>query len=378
MEERLVDVRPPLIAHRQPAILAQPRQRTLHHPPVPSQLLARVDPTAGDAWGYIPPPQGLPAAGEVVGFVGVQLLRALARPSGFPTRPLGRLDAIHGLLQNLRVMDVCGAENYCERDTSSVCHNMALRVRLSLICRIRAGSLTPLLAGTLAESKEALSQSMRSASPRRSKSARCSSSHTPASCQSRKRRQQVDPDPQPISWGSISQGMPLLRTKTMPVRAARSSMRGLPPLGLGGSSGNSGFMISQSSSDTSSLLMPMSVTSTHQQVLQGSLSSKTTSSSVRRYRSSTPKPPRARYSGRASPSSNESPTISSRSSSRTTRYGRIHRRKNTRTSRRSLSRSRSSARRRCASGSPPVRVGSPTNPPSCSTHLLRPTTLLGR
>jgi len=41
---------------------------------------------------------------------------------------------------------------------------------------------------------------------------------------------------------------------------------------LGGSSGNSGFMISQSSSDTSSLLMPMSVTSTHQQVLQGSLS----------------------------------------------------------------------------------------------------------
>jgi transposase len=28
----------------------------------------------------------------------------------------------------------------------------------------------------------------------------------PASCQSRKRRQQVMPEPQPISWGSISQG----------------------------------------------------------------------------------------------------------------------------------------------------------------------------
>src|SRR5215211_6721954 len=272
MEERLVDVRPPLIAHRQPAILAQPRQRTLHHPPVPSQLLARVDPTAGDAWGYIPPPQGLPAAGEVVGFVGVQLLRALARPSGFPTRPLDRLDAIHGLLQNLRVMDVCGAENYCERDTSSVCHNMALRVRLSLICRIRAGSLAPLLAGTLAESKEALSQSIRSASPRRSKSTRCSSSHTPTSCQSRNLRQQVDPDPQPISSGSISQGMPLFNTKTMPARAARSGTRGLPPLGFDGSSGNRGSMISQSSSDTSSLLMTMSVTSTHKQVLQDSLS----------------------------------------------------------------------------------------------------------
>ena len=220
-----MDVRPPLIAHHQPAILAQPRQRTLHHPPVPSQLLARVDPTAGDAWGYIPPPQGLPAAGEVVGFVGVQLLRALARPSGFPTRPLDRLDAIHGLLQNLRVMDVCGAENYCERDTSSVCHNMALRVRLSLICRIRAGCLTPLFAGTLAESQEALSQSIRSASPRRSKSTLWSSSHTPASCQSRKRRAAGRTRSAAISFGSISQGMPLFKTKTMPARATRSSIR---------------------------------------------------------------------------------------------------------------------------------------------------------
>jgi hypothetical protein len=100
----------------------------------------------------------------------------------------------------------------------------------------------------------------------------CSSSSTPASCQSRKRRQQVEPDPQPMTFGSISHGMPLFKTKTMPVRVARSSTRGLPPLGLGGSSGNSGSTTSQGSSLTSSLLMPTSVTSTHEQVLQGSLS----------------------------------------------------------------------------------------------------------
>src|SRR4051812_12588774 len=64
------------------------------------------------------------------------------------------------------------------------------------------------------------------------------------------------PDPQPISWGSISQGMPLFSTNKMPVSsAARSSTRGLPPLGLGGSSGNSGSTTSQSSSVTSSLAM---------------------------------------------------------------------------------------------------------------------------
>src|SRR5215218_4405418 len=55
---------------------------------------------------------------------------------------------------------------------------------------------------------------------------------------------------------SISQGMPLFSTKIMPVRAARSSMRGLPPLDLGGSSGNSGSITSQSSSVTSSLAIP--------------------------------------------------------------------------------------------------------------------------
>ncbi len=42
---------------------------------------------------------------------------------------------------------------------------------------------------------------------------------TPASFQSWSRRQQVMPQPQPISAGRSSQGMPVLRTKRMPVRA---------------------------------------------------------------------------------------------------------------------------------------------------------------
>src|SRR5215218_7945941 len=107
-----------------------------------------------------------------------------------------------------------------------------------------------------------------SASPRRSKSTRCSFSHTPASSQSRRRRQQVLPEPQPISWGSISQGMPLLRTKMMPDKAARSSTRGRPPRGFGGSGGSRGSMSSHSSSVTSFLLMLTSVPSTHEQVWQ--------------------------------------------------------------------------------------------------------------
>jgi hypothetical protein len=47
-------------------------------------------------------------------------------------------------------------------------------------------------------------------------------SHTPVACQSRSRRQQVMPDPQPISCGRYSQGMPVRSTKRIPVKAWRS------------------------------------------------------------------------------------------------------------------------------------------------------------
>src|SRR5215213_10333984 len=104
-----------------------------------------------------------------------------------------------------------------------------------------------------AESKQARSHSIWSASPRRFKSTRCRRSQSPASCHSRNRRQHVTPEPQPISWGNISQGMPLFSTKMMPVRAARSSTRGLPPCGLGDSGGSSSSITSHSSSLTNSL-----------------------------------------------------------------------------------------------------------------------------
>ncbi len=43
--------------------------------------------------------------------------------------------------------------------------------------------------------------------------------------------------------------MPERRTKMMPAKAARSSQRGRPPLGLGGSEGSSGAKAAQRSSD---------------------------------------------------------------------------------------------------------------------------------
>jgi hypothetical protein len=52
--------------------------------------------------------------------------------------------------------------------------------------------------------------------------------------------------------------MPLFKTNTIPVKAARSVMRrGRSPLGLGGSGGNSGAMTVHNASLINGVLMPL-------------------------------------------------------------------------------------------------------------------------
>ncbi len=258
-----MDVGPPLVAYRKPAVAGQPRQRPLDHPPVPAEPLARVLAPPGDAGLYAALAERLSPTREVVALVGVELRGALPRPAWLARRTPDRLDLVHKLLEGLRVVDVGGGENYGERGAPSVRNKVALRALFAAIRRVLADLLAPLLAGTLAESRHALDQSISSASPSLSSKARCSRRHTPASCQSRSLRQHVEPDPQPISLGSISQGMLVLSTNTMPVRAARFGTRGLPPLGLGGSGGSSGSTISHNSSVTNSFAMSRSVASDH-------------------------------------------------------------------------------------------------------------------
>src|SRR5215210_7503834 len=80
MEERLVDVRAPLVAHRQSLELIQPREVPLHHPPVSPQSLLRLDPSPRDPGDDVPRPQRPPVHREVVSLVRVQLARSLAPP----------------------------------------------------------------------------------------------------------------------------------------------------------------------------------------------------------------------------------------------------------------------------------------------------------
>jgi len=263
-----VNVITTLIADSKPTIVVQPGKGALNHPSMPAQSLAALHSFACYAAFDPSLAKSRSTSSVVIRLVSVPLVWTKARTPPLTTRALDRLDAVHHLFKHHTVMDVSTGQFHTKGYSFGFDHNVALRARFALICGVAPNSrgfgipfFTP-LARTVSESKLALDQSILSASPKRLSSARCSLRHTPACCQSRNLRQQVTPLPQPISWGSISQGRPLRSTKMIPARAARSGTRGRPPFGLGGSWGRSGSIISHNSSVTNGLLM-ISVTASH-------------------------------------------------------------------------------------------------------------------
>ena len=251
--EGQMDVGSALVAGSKAAELAEPCQCPLHYPPVPPEPRTALDTAPSDARLNVAADQGTTAAAMIVRLVGVEL--AGPAPGWSPGLP-DRRHGIDHLLQHDAVVNVGSRQADRERDALRIGEDVTLGARLAPICRVRACRRAPLLAATEALSRAARLKSMALRRPKRSSSTRWSVSHTPACCQSRRRRQQVMPEPQPISWGSISQGMPERRTNRMPVRAARSGTRGRPPLGLGGSGGRRGSITAQRASDTRGWLIP--------------------------------------------------------------------------------------------------------------------------
>jgi hypothetical protein len=249
-----MDIRPALVANPQAAEAREPRESALDYPPVAAEVLAALNPASSNAWDDGPLTALGPTVSGIVAFVGVQLGGTSPRTA---QGALDRWDRIEHGGQRQGVGAVRGAQAEREREAAPVDQQMLLAARLAAIRRIRAGNFAPLFAGTSRLSRHARDQSIWSAIPRRSSRTWCSRSQTPARCQSRSRRQQVTPLPQPSSRGSRSHGIPLRSTKRMPVSAARSGTRGRPPFGLGRSGGSSGAIRSHNSSLTRGLLMPL-------------------------------------------------------------------------------------------------------------------------
>jgi len=161
----------------------------------------------------------------MVGTVPLKGLRSLLGAAWFAADGGDGLDQRQGLGD---IMPIGFREFMGQRDPVCIGNQMVLGTRFTPVCGVRAGFLPPKTARTEDESTIALEKSIWSALRNWARRIWWILSHTPTFCQSRNLRQQVIPLPQPISCGRYSQPMPVLSTKRIPVRAARSET-GLRP-----------------------------------------------------------------------------------------------------------------------------------------------------
>lgn len=247
-----------LVANPKPAELGSPGMGPLDYPTMPPEAVFGLDPFACDAGADTAFPARTAAPGVVVTLISVQLVRTKSWPASWSGN--GR-NAIQQIVQNFGIVNVGGCQEHSQRNTFSIDEKMVFRARFAFVRRVGPSLFGPFFAATVAESTAARLQSISPARPNFSKNTRCRRCQTPAVCHSLSRRQQVIPLPQPISLGSISQGMPLRRTNRIPVRAARSDTRGRPPFGRGFSEGNKGAICSHSLSSRIGRILRPRITS---------------------------------------------------------------------------------------------------------------------
>jgi len=238
------------IAHSEPAELVQPGDSALDYPsgytemaPMFRTALANLRPDATSLQG----------ASMSFAIVSPVCLHTLGFVQWLAALTTNRLDASEQRHELRDIISIGLGQNDVERYALRFDEDMVFAAFLAAIGWVRSSFFPPCTARTDPLSAIAREKSILSAPRNLSSNTRCKRIHTPALCHSRNRRQQVMPEPHPISLGSISQGMPDCSTNRMPVNMRRSSRRLRPGCILRRRrTGNNGWTISHSSSSTSS------------------------------------------------------------------------------------------------------------------------------
>jgi hypothetical protein len=220
-----VDAGATFVPHVKAAKLMEPRQRALDDPARPAEATPMRGPALRQLRLDAAAVEGVAVRLRIIAAVALHESRLPQRSTGAPAQCRNAIDERQQLGH---VVAVRRREARDNRNPVGVGKNMMFRPGLTAIGRVRSSFFPPRNARS-----EALSTTARARSswPRRRNSVsktRWSRFHTPARCHRTSRRQQVLPDPQPISFGSICQGRPLRNTNRIPVKAARSGTRGRP------------------------------------------------------------------------------------------------------------------------------------------------------
>jgi hypothetical protein len=230
-----MDVSAALIAHPQAAELMEPGERAFHDPAVDPQTTP-VGGTPFSQHRFNPAsPQGLTMGLRIIPAVTLHAVRFAAGTTDLAAHGGNRR---HQREELGDIVAIGAGERSGQGEPVRVGDYMMFTARFAPIGRVGAGLGPPKTARTEALSTTARDQSSWSAACNLARSTACSFCHTPARCHCANRRQHVIPEPQPISWGNNSQGIPLRSTNRMPVKAWRLSP-GLRPgkrkrRGLGG------------------------------------------------------------------------------------------------------------------------------------------------
>lgn len=199
--------------------------------------------------------QGLAMPLGVVAAIGVNHARPLNRVAAQAANRRNRVDQ----RQQLRhIVDVRGSQDRGQRCAVGVGDDVVLGARSRAIRGVRASFWPAPTARTDDESTAAREKSIWSAARNLASNSSWRRSHTPTSCQSRSRRQQVAPEPKPSWVGRWFHRIPVLSTNRMPFNAARSGTGNRPGFferrGFGGGSNDS--MSTHNSSSTIGACIP--------------------------------------------------------------------------------------------------------------------------
>jgi hypothetical protein len=250
-----MDVSTAFVTNTEAAELMQPRMGPLDDPAEDAQSASVVGAALGDDRFDSTLSQRLGMRRGMVSPVTLDTLWALAGSSAL-TRNGG--DGVHQGKQLRHIVAIRASDRRGQRNAIGIGEEVMLRPVFPAIRRVRASLVPPKTARTEELSITARDQSICFASWSRLSITCRISCQTPASCQSRSLRQQVIPDPHPISWGKSSQGMPVFNTNRIPLSVWRFGTVGRPPLGCGLGGGRHGSMTAQSSSVSSGLAMSSS------------------------------------------------------------------------------------------------------------------------
>ncbi len=243
-----MNIEPSIVTSLQPSKCVEPGNSTLYDPPVPSQLFARLYAAPCDTRDDASFATSVSKMSKIVSLVRMNFVRP---SSGSPFASADRRNRVKHRFKHLRVVDVRRRDLTGKRHAACVYNQMVLGSELTSVGRVGPCCFAPPFARTLLESTAArfsLNRLRRLISTRSTSWIFC---HTPDASHSCNRRQQLIPEPQPISIGRSSQGRPVFNTNRIPVKASRSGIRGRPPFGYSRNGGKRGSMMFHSFSGNS-------------------------------------------------------------------------------------------------------------------------------